>query len=192
MLSFTGGSSRNSDSRSSCITLICKGFSVSEKSPQGKPNQPLDRVNVLAVLCSEPAYNSPKSLPSSFYPPFVPREFFIRPTVCNKRWHLILSIIQQRSLWQEALSCTFSCCRLDFGTPIHVQNKGDTAGSNSCSLSQPPCLLSWWRSSTPQVKGGTHTPTHWSEKEQQLLWHTQLLTQRKAEIAKDMREHLWA
>lgn len=40
MLSFTGGSSWSPDSRSSCITLICRGFSVSEKSPQGKANQP--------------------------------------------------------------------------------------------------------------------------------------------------------
>lgn len=47
------------ETNSGYITLICRSFAVLEQSPQGKlyrkgkANQPLDGVNIFAVLCSQ-------------------------------------------------------------------------------------------------------------------------------------------
>lgn len=78
---------------------------------------------------------------SSFCPPPVTRD--------DTPNNLILSIIQQRSLWREAL--TFSCYKFDFSTPNMLRIE-QILQSNSCRLSQPPCLLFWWRSNAPQWK----------------------------------------
>lgn len=167
MLSFTGGSPWSPDSRSSCITLICRGFSVSEKSPQGKANQPLDRVNVLAVLCSEPAYWK-----VVFQAVFIRTKFFILPTTCNKRWHPEQPHFKYHSTTIPlARSTDFQLLQIWFQYSKHAQNRADTAEQQL--QTEPASLLAvLMEKQCTTVKGEAHTQPHWPEKEQQLLSHT--------------------